>query len=635
MSDTTRADTTQNIPESPPPRPHAPGEKGSVGLVETQYFTFAEPGNEMVLESGAKLGPITLAYETYGTLGPDGRNAILICHALSGDAHAAGRHSDQDRKPGWWDAMIGPGKAFDTNKYFVVCSNVLGGCMGSTGPSATNPATGKPYGLDFPIITVADMVRAQRELVAFLGIQELLSVAGGSMGGMQTLEWATRYPDFVRSAMVIASTHLSGAQQIAFDAVGRNAIQADPSFDNGQYYEGEPPTQGLGIARMLAHITYLSDESMRAKFGRRLKIQQGENLLDTDQFRYEFDSEFAVETYLDYQGKQFVNRFDANTYLYVTKAMDYFDISSRFGSLDGAMAEIKSKTLVLAFSSDWLYPPYQSEQIVYALSRNEKDVTYCNIHSAYGHDAFLLEVDVMEKIISGFLDHAMHPEKVRERVLGPDGTTGGDKAASALSIYEGHRFDYDTIVDLIEPGSRVLDAGCGDGELLCQLIAKKNVSGVGIEKAQGNVVTCVRRGISVIQADIDKGLTELPDQSFDYVILSMTLQVVKHPDKALQEMLRVGKKCIVTFPNFSYWRARFHAFFKGRAPVTRNLPYSWYNTPNRHVITIKDFRTFCAQHDIQIEREIPLSSQGETPFMPNLFAEEAVYILSSLHQPGS
>ncbi|MBI2421198.1 MAG: homoserine O-acetyltransferase [Candidatus Hydrogenedentes bacterium] len=597
-------------------------ETASVGIVNTQYFTFAEPPNPLVLDSGATLGPITMAYETYGTLNEKRSNAILIAHALSGDAHVAGLHAPGDQKPGWWDAMVGPGKAFNTDKYFVICSNVLGGCMGTTGPSSINPATGKAYGLNFPIITICDMVRAQRELIVHLGITRLLGVAGGSMGGMQALEWAALFPDMVQSVMVIASTHLSGAQQIAFDAVGRNAIQADTAFKQGEYYGTEGPAQGLAIARMLAHITYLSDESMRTKFGRSLRSH--------DAFKYSFGSEFAVETYLDYQGEQFVNRFDANTYMYVTKAMDYFDISARYGSLDDAMAKVKCKVLVLSFSSDWLYPPYLSEQIVYALTRQEKDVTYCCIQSDYGHDAFLLEVDVLSKVISGFLRHTNNPDLVRSQLLDVDSEAdGGPPAASPYSIYEGHRLDYDTIIDLVDENSRVLDVGCGDGELLCKLMTQKQVKAMGLELAQGNIVSCVRRGISVVQADIDNGLSALPDQCFDYVILSMTLQVIQKPDQAIMEALRVGKKCLVSFPNFGYWKVRYLTAFGGRAPVTRNLPYSWYQTPNRVVLSVEDFRRFCEAYHVHIEREIAFYRKGVLKFWPNLFAEEALYVVTS------
>lgn len=594
----------------------------SAGVVETRYFTFAEPPNELELESGQRLGPVTLAYETYGQLNEDKSNAVLILHALSGDAHVAGKHYPDDKKSGWWDSMVGPGKGFDTSKYFVICSNVLGGCMGSTGPSSTNPHTGRPFGLDFPIITVGDMVKAQRELIRYLGIDALLCVTGGSMGGMQALEWATRYPDNVRSAICIATTHLSGAQQIAFDAVGRNAIMADPNFQGGDYYDSEMPAQGLAIARMLAHITYLSDESMRRKFGR--------NLRNRDRLSYDFSSEFSVETYLDYQGEQFVNRFDPNSYLYITKAMDYFDVATRYSSLDEAMEQIKSRILVLSFSSDWLYPPYQSEQIVYSLTKHEKDVSYCCIHTDAGHDAFLLEFGVLAKFVAGFLDNSLNRDKAGQPVVTDSSETDlGPPPTAHESIYEGHRIDYEMIVSLVDEGSRVLDIGCGDGALLCDLIRRKNVNGMGLELSQGNVVTCVRRGISVVQADVDKGLGVWPDQSFDWVILSMTLQVIEKPELALGEMLRVGRKCIISFPNFSHWKVRLKSLLNGRAPVTRSLPYAWYDSPNRHVLSIRDFRAFCDERGIRIEREFALNNQGIWRFWPNFFADEALYVIAA------
>lgn len=601
-------------------------EEGSVGIVETQYYTFAEPPNEMELDCGRKLGPITLAYETYGELNADKSNAVLIVHALSGDAHAAGLHDPADRKPGWWDMMVGPNKGFDTNKYFIICSNVIGGCAGSTGPCAINPETGRPYGLSFPIITIGDMVRAQHHLVAHLGISKLLCVAGGSMGGMQTLEWMIRYPEASRSAMVVASTPMLTPQAIAFDAVARHAILADPAFRNGDYYDHDKPATGLSIARMLGHITYLSDESMRAKFGRALR--------HANDYTYDFNSEFSVETYLDYQGEQFVNRFDANSYLYLTKAIDYFDISSPYGSFDNAMNRVENETMILSYTSDWLYPPYQSQGLVYALMRQKKDVTYCNVESDYGHDAFLLEKGVMRKLVSGFLEHVANPDKVHaKQTIEVDSEAEPSPApASQHNIYEGHRVDYDMITSLVEEGSRVLDIGCGDGELLQKLIAEKRVHAQGIEKAQGNIVTCVRRGVSVVQADVDQGLNALPDQSYDYVILSMTLQVIEKPQLVINEMLRVGKKCIISFPNFGFWKVRAKTLLLGRAPVTRNLPYSWYVTPNRSMLSIKDFRDYCHRHDIRIETEIPLGPGGgilTTRVWPNLFADEAVFVITA------
>ena len=365
----------------------------SVGLVERQYLTFAQD-EPMPLDSGEKLGPITLAYETYGSLNRDQSNAVLILHALLGDAHAGGVNAQG--KIGWWDDCIGPGKAFDTNKYFVICSNVIGGCQGSTGPSSINPATDKPYGLQFPVITVGDMVRAQRYLIDYLGIEKLLAVAGGSMGGMEALQWCVGYPERVRAALPLATTARHSPMLIALSEVGRQAIYADPNWNHGDYYDGPRPNAGLALARMIGHITYLSEESMHHKFGRRLD-QRG-------RFGYDFETDFAVEGYLRYKGNLFTERFDANTYLYVTKALDYFDLSNGHGSLAKAFEHSADiKYLVVSFTSDWLYPTYHSKDLVSALTAVGADVTFCNLQSTWGHDAFLLEVDTMTRLIADFL----------------------------------------------------------------------------------------------------------------------------------------------------------------------------------------------------------------------------------------
>jgi homoserine O-acetyltransferase len=379
------------------PEIHEPWkEPGSVGLVETKHFTFAEPPEEMQLDSGLKLGPINLAYETYGELNREKSNAVLICHALSGDAHVAGYNSPKDQKAGWWDYMVGPGRPFDTDKYFIICSNIIGGCKGSTGPSSAHPRTGAPYALDFPVITIGDMVRAERELVKHLGIERLLNVVGGSMGGMQALQWAADYPDEVASATLVATCAKLSAQGIAFNAVGRRAITMDPAWKEGRYYGGPGPDPGLALARMIGHITYLSEESLHVKFGRRL--QNGEK------FGYSFTNEFQVESYLDYQGLAFTKRFDANSYLYISKAMDYFDMT-RGGERTPAeaLSGIKSRFLVISFTSDWLYPTEESKEIVSALKMNNADVSYCEIESDYGHDAFLLPCRLQEEMITGFL----------------------------------------------------------------------------------------------------------------------------------------------------------------------------------------------------------------------------------------
>ncbi|NLC55925.1 MAG: homoserine O-acetyltransferase, partial [Armatimonadetes bacterium] len=365
-----------------PERDSTKEQDGSVGLVQTQYLTFAEPPNTLELTSGAQLGPVTLAYETYGELNADRSNAILVEHALSGDAHVAGRHHPDDRKPGWWDKMVGPGKGLDTNRYFVICSNCLGGCRGSTGPGSINPATGRPYATDFPVVTIQDMVAAQTRLIDHLGIERLYAVVGGSMGGMKALQWAVAYPERVRHCVPLATTHRLTAQGIAFDAVGRQAIMADPGWQGGNYYGTPGPTHGLAVARMVGHITYLSEQAMRVKFGRRLKPDQ-------DSFHYAFENEFQVETYLDYHGRGFVERFDANTYLYITKAMDYFDLGADWGGLGPALARTQARFLVVSVNSDWLFPTSRSRLLVSHLQAAGKDVTFFEIDSPYGHDAFI------------------------------------------------------------------------------------------------------------------------------------------------------------------------------------------------------------------------------------------------------
>ena len=359
-------------------------------IVETQHTRF----DSLSLDCGATLSPVDVAYETYGELDENKANAILVIHAFSGDAHAAGI-SRETGKPGWWDSMIGPGKGFDTDKYFVICSNVLGGCRGTTGPTSTNPATGKPYAMDFPVITMPDMVRLQKMFLDYLGIERLLSVTGGSMGAMQSLYWAVQYPGAVASAIPIAGTWRHSPQQIAFNEVGRQAIMADPDWNGGDYYDGKPPARGLAVARMVGHITYMSDESMREKFGRRLRGKERPS--------FDFDIDFEVENYLHYRGSQFVGRFDANSYLYITKAMDYFDITDGSGSLAAALEKAAARFLVISFTSDWLYPSYQSQEIVNALRSRNRDVAYCELSSNYGHDAFLVDVAEQTDIVRGFL----------------------------------------------------------------------------------------------------------------------------------------------------------------------------------------------------------------------------------------
>ena len=375
-------------------------EVGSAGVVEKQYFTYAEPPHEMVLESGAELGPITIAYETWGRLSAARDNVVLVAHAFSGDSHAAGFYPDDptDAKPGWWDSMIGPGKGLDTEKYFVICANILGGCMGTTGPSSINPETGAPYGLSFPMMTVGDIIESQKLLLDHLGISSLHTVIGGSVGGMQVLEWCVRYPEMVRSAIPIATTMRHSALAIAFNEVARQAIMVDPKWNRGNYYDTERPDLGLSVARMIGHVTYLSDEAMRRKFGR--KLQNKAN------FSYGFDVDFMVESYLRYQGSQFVKRFDANSVLYITKAADYFDLVDREppAKLIQDIRGMPIKFLVISYTSDWLYPTYQAKELIQALKRADLDVSFCEIEADCGHDAFLIPDKRLGTLIGGFLD---------------------------------------------------------------------------------------------------------------------------------------------------------------------------------------------------------------------------------------
>jgi homoserine O-acetyltransferase len=394
-------------------RPASTAESGSVGTVETRFLDLPQP---LALDCGRTLHPIRVAFETYGTLSPARDNVILVCHALSGDAHAAGysaapaestrdgfradeRDAGKSRGLGWWDGMIGPGKAFDTDRFFVVSTNLLGGCRGTTGPSSTNPATGRAYGSDFPVITVADMVRTQRAFLDELGIARLAAVAGGSLGGMQAIEWAILFPDRVDSIVMIASTPALQPQGVAWNAIARNAITADPDWQDGHYHgTGRAPSAGMGVARMVGHVTYLSARSLAEKFGRQLQV--GPDI------RYTLtEPEFSIESYLRYQANSFVKRFDANTYLYTSRALSYFDVAREHGGghLVEAVRGMAARTLLIAFSSDWLYPPSDSEELAAALRAAGKDVELHVIDAPYGHDCFLLEEARQTPMIRAFL----------------------------------------------------------------------------------------------------------------------------------------------------------------------------------------------------------------------------------------
>ena len=419
-------------------------EPGEVGLVTPQDFVSNEP---FTFDSGQVLPGFTLRYETYGRLNAARDNVVVVCHALSGDHHCAGIHTLNDRKPGWWNNLIGPGKAVDTNRFFVLCANCLGGCQGSTGPSSINPATGRAYGITFPFVTIRDMVRAQKRLLDSLGIPSIYAVVGGSMGGMQVLQWGIEYPAFVKRLLPMATTSRESAQAIGFNEVGRQAIMQDPGWNHGDYPRNGGPRIGLAIARMMAHITYLSDASMDRKFGRRryARGQKGETRnpqpeaggLKADEVNqivenaaksgastvqplnsisqlstlnsqpsvgsYSFDVQFEVESYLRYQGESFINRFDANTYLYITRAIDHFDLAAAYGSLEQAFAAVQAETLVIGFTSDWLFPPEQNRAITLALLRAGKRASYAELSTDLGHDSFLLESEQLYTLVRNFL----------------------------------------------------------------------------------------------------------------------------------------------------------------------------------------------------------------------------------------
>ncbi len=378
----------------------------SVGYVDSARLRLAGAEDPLVLESGARLGPADLEYETYGELDAAGSNAVLICHALTGDAHVAGWDRDHSatgrfwrrRRPGWWDRMVGPGKAIDTRRFFVVCANNLGSCYGSTSPSSPDPTSDRPYGLGFPMVTVHDWVVSQARLLDHLGIERLHAVIGGSLGGQQAIEWACAFPERVANCVVLAASARLSTQGLAFNAVGRAAIMHDPRFASGDYYgRAESPDDGLAVARMLAHITYLSDAAMLERFGRRRR--------DRDAPEFGFGTEFEVESYLDHQGRSFVERFDANSYLYMTRAMDYYDAAAAWGDgdLDAACARIVSRTMVVSFSSDWLYPSEECKELALAIRRAGRPVTYVDVPSRYGHDAFLVQTDEVGRLVRPFL----------------------------------------------------------------------------------------------------------------------------------------------------------------------------------------------------------------------------------------
>jgi len=567
-------------------------------------------------ENGGGLEQVTICYETWGTLNKEGNNAVLICHALSGDSHVV-RHDEHDT-PGWWEVLVGPGKPIDTDQYFVICSNVLGGCRGTTGPNFVSPENGQPYGADFPVVTVRDMVEVQRRLVAQLGISRLRSVIGGSLGGFQVLTWAIDHPEMMNSSIVLAASARLSSQGIAFDVVGRNAIRNDPNFAGGQYYDGPAPEGGLALARMLAHITYLSDESMRAKFDpTRLQPRTVDSA---------FESTFSVGSYLAHQGDRFVERFDANSYVTLSTAMDLFDLGDNEQKLAASLAPSTCRWLFVSFSSDWLYPTSASRQLVDALVAQSKSVSSCEIESPAGHDSFLL-AETMEsggRMIRAFLEND-------ESLSAPIRGNNQPRIDEPTSIFYAQRLDYEMILRLMPRNASVVDLGSGNGELLSILRDRGYASLLGVERDQSQVVCCVERGLSVIHADLDQGLSAIPDQSFEVALLSQTLQSIVDVAGVLAEVVRIGRRGIVSFPNFAHAPMRETFRREGRLPKEEGLyAYDWHDTPNRRFPSILDFQELCAKRGIRILKAIYFNSTNGEEIVddPNLNADVAVVALA-------
>ncbi len=567
------------------------------------------------LENGGRLEQVTVCYETWGILNARKSNAVLICHALSGDSHVA-RHDESD-SPGWWEIVVGPGKPIDTDQYFVICSNVLGGCRGTTGPNFVNPENAQPYGADFPVITVRDMVEVQHCLVEHLEISRLHSVIGGSMGGLQVLTWAIDFPGMVKSSIVIAASARLSSQGIAFDVVGRNAIRNDPNFAGGQYYDGPAPEGGLALARMLAHITYLSDESMRAKFDpTRLQPRTVDSA---------FESTFSVGSYLAHQGDRFVERFDANSYVTLSTAMDLFDLGDSQQKLSESLAPSTCRWLFVSFSSDWLYPASASRLLVDALVAQSKSVSSCEIKSLAGHDSFLL-ADTMEdggRMIRAFL--------ASDDTLTTTTIAANARIDEPTSIFYAERLDYDMILRLMPKDVSVVDLGSGNGELLSILRDKGYGPLLGVERDQAQVMRCIERRLAVLHADLDQGLSAIWDQSFDVALLSQTLQSIVDVAGVLDEVVRIGRRGIVSFPNFAYAPMRKIFMSEGRLPKEEGLyAYDWHDTPNRRFPSILDFQELCAKRGIRILEAIYFNSSTgeEINDNPNLNADIAVVALA-------
>ena len=552
-----------------------------VGIVEPTDMLLKLPEGGLKLESGGTLREISVRYEECGAPMADG-NVIFICHALTGDAHVAGIRPGETEPSGWWEDMIGPGRAIDTNRWHVVCANVLGGCSGTTGPMSVNPDTGRPYGSAFPQYTFSDAVDVYRMFLKQLGVRKLAALIGGSYGGMQVMDWITRCPGEMEKACLIATSASLNTQALAFDVVGRASITDDPAWNGGDYYEtgdGKGPSTGLASARQLAHITYLSRELLEDKFHRELQKNFVEAPKeDRDRRDALFKTYFKIESYLDYQAKKFVRRFDANSYLHITRSMDLFDAGDRYGSLDEACRRVQAKCLVVSYQNDVLFTEAQSKEITAALVRNGKDVSYCHLEEGTGHDSFLTDIEDLSGIISGFL------------------------CERAPKVMNWQRRIYKSVSSMVPKKSHVLDIGCGDGTLLNILRTDKKVHGDGVEIDIDKFKEALADGNMAFWEDADYGLGVIPDGHYDVAVCSDTLQEVRNPRGLLREALRIADEAIVSFPNFAAYTIRLTLGFKGRLPVSKHLPFQWYDTPNIHLITLKDFKALCDAEGIEIKK---------------------------------
>ena len=577
--------------------------KDSIGPVSVHDQKLPLGPEGFILESGKSLPAVSIRYETYGTLNPDKSNVIWICSPLTADAHVAGFYNPDDKHVGWWDALIGKGKAVDTDKFFVVCSNILGGCKGSTGPASIDPRTGKPYGSTFPTITIGDMVKAQKLLADTLGIQSFYCIIGGSMGGFQAMKWAIYYPEIIDRVVLIATSPGFSAQALGFEIVGRDVITQDPNYNNGDYYDKQIPATGLSNARKLAHITYLSAKGMESRFTRSdIRIEHPEK----------FYSGSSLETYLEHQGSKFVDRFDANSYLHIAHATDTFDLATEYGSLENAFKNVKATFLNVNLSSDWLFPPNESRKITEALLNAGKVVTSLELDTNFGHDGFLIECGALGMAISRFL-----------------GGHIGEIQATGTPAFHSEK-DISIIDALIPAKASILDLGAGDGLLIDTLWKKKKVTGVGVEKNFANILRCIERDVPVIEKKLNlKALESFADNSFDYAVFNMTLPEVRNQRLILREIMRIAKHAIITFPNFGSWEMRWALCYHGRMPKSPEFPYEWYETPNIHCFTYRDFVRLAEAEKLEIEKIVTVNEHSLSKWLTgmglvNLGAERVV-----------